>query len=213
MQQNGQEDRQDSFCEPMAFMSKGGSMGAGVHASPVVSVCNIFARGCWHSDIPRSRSLHPKALCQQNCWRVGSIPHLSLTLTLAQPRCNCKCNLTLTLDSRYNRRHMLWRGSISGDIWSSTHPPVPSIWLNLVNWLLLSRSASQRPANCRGTAGTRHVSRGCPPPLAPPLSASWTVWLSICDLWHNGSGSVLFVSVWLSVKSSTCTKGMFNFKL
>ena len=36
-------------------------------------------------------------------------------------------------------------------------------------------------------------------------TACCTVWLSICNLWHNGS--VLFVSLWLGIKSSTCSKG------
>ena len=43
MQQNGQENRQDSFCEPMAFMSKGGSMGAGDMPPPSLA-CAIFLR-------------------------------------------------------------------------------------------------------------------------------------------------------------------------
>ena len=51
-------DTQDRDCHIKVVILKGGSRGPG-SMPPVVSVYNIFARGCWRSDIPRS--LHPSA--------------------------------------------------------------------------------------------------------------------------------------------------------
>jgi len=95
---------------------------------------------------------------------VGITPSLP---NLAQPRYNCKCKLTLTLtlDSRYNGRQMLWRRSISGDYLKQHASPSPQHLQHLaqLSQLAAAVSASQRPANCWGTAGTGHVPR-LPPP-------------------------------------------------
>ena len=87
------------------------------------------------TDHTRAKPLWPCADTssgrQHGCLQPIAADAVDRGCPVAQSRCNCKCNLTLTWTA-VTTGGMLWRGSISGDIWSSTHPPVPSIcriWL------------------------------------------------------------------------------------